>query len=219
MFVTIFDNGPNENQPFAHMFFFQLCDTTDELIGRFAELCDTYLSRHAGRTHFSVGVHALEIRRDVSGTNFEVSVHMIFDNGSAGYCLNSQGIALDLEDMNTITALDSECLQLSIGAGTRWTCVYDLLRSRFLRRVGGARSGGGIHQLHRLVVARFVEELSPQRSGGFVASEGAVEHRRLIWNSAKRRVELQHAAANKTARSQSAVPNILHFPSRNIVAC
>jgi antibiotic biosynthesis monooxygenase (ABM) superfamily enzyme len=62
------------------MFFFQLCDTSTELLDRFIVLCEKYLGHHPGQRHFSIGIRALEIHRDVSGTNFEVSVHMIFDN-------------------------------------------------------------------------------------------------------------------------------------------
>ena len=62
------------------MFFFQLCDTSPQLVERFVELCRKYLGNHPGQAHFSVGLRALEINRDVSGTNFEVSVHMIFEN-------------------------------------------------------------------------------------------------------------------------------------------
>jgi len=72
-----------ENRPLAHMFFFQLSDTSRELVDDFIELCRKYLSGHRGQQHFSVGVRALEINRDVSGTNFEVSVHMIFENITA----------------------------------------------------------------------------------------------------------------------------------------
>ncbi|MGA8029480.1 MAG: Dabb family protein [Bryobacteraceae bacterium] len=69
-----------KSKPFAHMFFFQLSDTSSELVDRFVELCRKYLGGHPGQRHFSIGIRALEINRDVSGKNFEVSVHMIFDN-------------------------------------------------------------------------------------------------------------------------------------------
>ena len=69
-----------KSKPFAHMFFFQLSDTSPELVDRFVELCRKYLGGHPGQRHFSIGIRALEINRDVSGKNFEVSVHMIFDN-------------------------------------------------------------------------------------------------------------------------------------------
>jgi hypothetical protein len=69
-----------KTKPFAHMFFFQLCDTSPELVDRFVELCKKYLGGHPGQRHFSIGTRALEIDRDVSGKKFEVSVHMIFQN-------------------------------------------------------------------------------------------------------------------------------------------
>ncbi len=68
------------NRPFAHMFFFQLSDTSRELVEDFMDLCAQYSAGHPGQRHFSVGIRALEINRDVSGTNFEVSVHMIFNS-------------------------------------------------------------------------------------------------------------------------------------------
>jgi len=69
-----------KTKPFAHMFFFQLCDTSSALVNRFVELCRKYLGGHPGQRHFSIGIRALEINRDVSGKNFEVSVHMIFED-------------------------------------------------------------------------------------------------------------------------------------------
>lgn len=71
------------NRPFAHMFFFQLTDTAPDLVDHFIHLCVKYLSGHPGQHHFSVGTRALEMNRNVNATNFEVSVHMIFDNIAA----------------------------------------------------------------------------------------------------------------------------------------
>ncbi|MEO6733632.1 MAG: Dabb family protein [Ferruginibacter sp.] len=69
-----------EDKPFAHMFFFQLSDTSKELVQDFITLCVEYLSHHPGQEHFSVGWRAVEISRNVSATNFDVSIHMIFTN-------------------------------------------------------------------------------------------------------------------------------------------
>ena len=68
------------NKPFAHMFFFQLSDTSKEVANKFIELCVEYLSGHPGQEHFSVGYRALEINRNVSAKDFEISIHMIFKN-------------------------------------------------------------------------------------------------------------------------------------------
>lgn len=73
-------HGDEEDKRFAHMFFFQLYDPSPALVKRFISLCERYLGDHPGQQHFSIGVRALEIHRDVSGTNFEVSVHMIFED-------------------------------------------------------------------------------------------------------------------------------------------
>jgi hypothetical protein len=71
------------NRPFAHMFFFQLSDTSRTLVNDFIDLCVKYLSGHPGQQHFSVGCRALEMNRNVSAKSFEVSIHMIFENFSA----------------------------------------------------------------------------------------------------------------------------------------
>jgi len=71
------------NKPFAHMFFFQLSDTSKELVDDFIKLCVKYLSHHPGQEHFSVGCRALEIDRPVSAKNFEIAIHMVFTNEAA----------------------------------------------------------------------------------------------------------------------------------------
>src|SRR5688500_955122 len=71
------------NKPFAHMFFFQLSDTSKELVQDFIDLSIKYLSQHPGQEHFSIGCRALEINRSVSATNFEIAIHMIFTNEAA----------------------------------------------------------------------------------------------------------------------------------------
>jgi hypothetical protein len=71
------------DKPFAHMFFFQLADTSRELVQEFIDLSIKYLSHHPGQEHFSIGCRALEINRAVSATNFEIAIHMIFTNEAA----------------------------------------------------------------------------------------------------------------------------------------
>jgi hypothetical protein len=71
------------NKPFAHMFFFQLSDTSKELVNDFIGLCVKYLSHHPGQQHFSIGCRALEMDRNVSAKNFEISIHMIFTDFAA----------------------------------------------------------------------------------------------------------------------------------------
>jgi hypothetical protein len=72
--------GSGTDRLFAHMFFFQLADKSPDFVDSFIALCVKYLGGHASQLHFSVGVRALEINRNVSATDFEVSVHIIFKN-------------------------------------------------------------------------------------------------------------------------------------------
>lgn len=67
-----------DKKPMAHNFFFQLADTSEALRDLFIDLCVKYLSGHPGQIYFSVGTRVLQIDRDVSGTNFEVSINIIF---------------------------------------------------------------------------------------------------------------------------------------------
>jgi hypothetical protein len=72
-----------DKKPMAHNFFFQLVDTSQQLKNDFIKLCVTYLSGHPGQLQFFVGSRVLRIDRDVSGTNFEISVNMVFKDFDA----------------------------------------------------------------------------------------------------------------------------------------
>jgi len=65
---------------FAHMVFFQLMDLSDHAIDTFVGACVKYLSGHPGQVHFSVGLRAVDIARDVSDRSFDVSMHIVFKN-------------------------------------------------------------------------------------------------------------------------------------------
>jgi hypothetical protein len=69
--------------PLAHMFFFKLADRSPATIHAFVDACVKYLSKHPGQTYFSVGLRAVEMRRDVNATNFDVAMHMVFRNVAA----------------------------------------------------------------------------------------------------------------------------------------
>ena len=73
----------DRNEPFAHMLFFELADTSKAAVDKFIYDCFEYLSGYKGQTHFSVGTRALQIRRGVSATNFDIAVNMIFENYAA----------------------------------------------------------------------------------------------------------------------------------------
>ncbi len=65
---------------FAHMVFFQLLDLSDPAVDAFLDYCVRYLSGHDGQVHFSLGLRAVNIHRDVSDSSFDVAMHIVFKN-------------------------------------------------------------------------------------------------------------------------------------------
>lgn len=74
------ESGGAAEKPFAHMVFFKLMDIADPVLDEFVGACVKYLSGHDGQVHFSVGLRAVDIQRDVSDSSFDVAMHMIFAN-------------------------------------------------------------------------------------------------------------------------------------------
>ncbi len=79
-------------------------------------------------------------------------------HSAAGYCLNGEGVVLDLGDINQIQLLKKDGTELkdatkveegtvlSVGAGTRWISAYDFLRDRQspYTVIGGGCAGVGV---------------------------------------------------------------------------
>jgi FAD/FMN-containing dehydrogenase len=66
-------------------------------------------------------------------------------HSAAGYCLNEEGVVMDLAEMNTLD-LSADGSKLSVGAGTRWIRAYDFLRDRQSKytTIGGGCAGVGV---------------------------------------------------------------------------
>lgn len=68
----------------AHMVFFGLKDRSKESREKFVASCEKYLSGHEGVVHFSLGVIAEDVvEPGVSVRDFDVSLHLIFENKAA----------------------------------------------------------------------------------------------------------------------------------------
>ena len=94
----------DDNRPFAHMFYFQLTDTSEEAIDVFINACVKCLGSHEGQIHFSVGTRALHIRRRVSALDYEVSVNMVFENEEAYNVYNKDSRHQDfINDVGTMS--------------------------------------------------------------------------------------------------------------------
>ncbi len=67
----------------AHNVFFALKDASDDAVRRLIDDCITYLREHAGVLFFSAGRLVSEHQRDVNDRDFEVGLHIIFNNKKA----------------------------------------------------------------------------------------------------------------------------------------
>ena len=67
----------------AHNVFFSLKDASDDAVQGLIDDCATYLREHAGILFFSAGRLVGEHQREVNDRDFEVGLHLIFNNKKA----------------------------------------------------------------------------------------------------------------------------------------
>jgi hypothetical protein len=64
----------------AHMVFFTLKDSSQEARQRFVASCQKYLTGHKGTASFSIGVKAEDVEEPVSVKDFDVALHVVFED-------------------------------------------------------------------------------------------------------------------------------------------
>jgi hypothetical protein len=64
----------------AHQVYFALHDRTPAARGRLLAACRKYLSGHPGEIFFAVGTLAEELNRPVNDRDFDVALHIVFDD-------------------------------------------------------------------------------------------------------------------------------------------
>lgn len=67
----------------AHMVFFTLKDRSPESRAKFVESCQKYLTGHPGTLHVSFGTIAEDVVEPVSDRDFDVALHLVFENKDA----------------------------------------------------------------------------------------------------------------------------------------
>jgi hypothetical protein len=67
----------------AHDVYFSLNDDSPEARQALVEACRKYLSGHEGTRFFAAGSRAVELKRDVNDTDFDVSLHVYFESEAA----------------------------------------------------------------------------------------------------------------------------------------
>jgi hypothetical protein len=76
--------APDQAEPqLAHIVFFTLKDRTPEARERLAASCRKYLGDHEGTVYFSVGTIAEDVKEPVSDREFDVALHLVFENKTA----------------------------------------------------------------------------------------------------------------------------------------
>ena len=64
----------------AHMVFFTLKDHSKESRDRFVASCQKHLGGHKGTASFSVGIIAEDVEEPVSVRDFDVALHVVFED-------------------------------------------------------------------------------------------------------------------------------------------
>jgi hypothetical protein len=67
----------------AHNVYFALKDNSPEATKQLLEACRKYLSGHPGEVLFAVGTLAAELKRPVNDRDFDVALHIIFQDQAA----------------------------------------------------------------------------------------------------------------------------------------
>ena len=77
------DGGEPAGKVFAHNVYFALNDSSPEARDALVDACEKYLNGHDGTIFFATGTRAREAKRDVNDTDFDVSLHIYFENAAA----------------------------------------------------------------------------------------------------------------------------------------
>jgi Stress responsive A/B Barrel Domain len=75
--------GKSADQNLAHMVYFTLNDNSPEAVHKLVEACNKYLNKHDGEVYFSVGTRVKDLKREVNDQDFDVALHVVFQNRAA----------------------------------------------------------------------------------------------------------------------------------------
>jgi Stress responsive A/B Barrel Domain len=67
----------------AHNVYFALKDNSPDAVRTMLDACRKYLSGHSGTVFFAVGTLAAELNRPVNDRDFDVALHIVFQDQAA----------------------------------------------------------------------------------------------------------------------------------------
>jgi hypothetical protein len=80
--TAVSEDGKDEPQ-IAHMVYFSLKDNSAAAQRKLVDACKKYLTKHPGETFFRAGTLATQLKRPVNDTDFDVALHIVFENMAA----------------------------------------------------------------------------------------------------------------------------------------
>jgi len=67
----------------SHDVYFTLKDNSGPAKDKLVAACKKYLSKHPGEVFFAAGMRATELKREVNDQDFDVALHIVFENAAA----------------------------------------------------------------------------------------------------------------------------------------
>jgi len=67
----------------VHDVYFTLKDNSAEAKKKLVDACKKHLTKHKGTVYFSAGLLAGDLKREVNDTDWDVALHLVFENKAA----------------------------------------------------------------------------------------------------------------------------------------
>jgi hypothetical protein len=96
----------------SHDVYFALKDNSDAAVAKLVASCKKLLTGHPGAVSFSVGTLAKEMKRPVNDQDFDVALHIVFENKAAHDTYNDsethkQFVAENKDSFKKVRVFDS----------------------------------------------------------------------------------------------------------------
>jgi hypothetical protein len=106
--------GPGKEPLLVHNVYFSLKDNSAPAGARLLDACRKYLTSHPGIVFFSCGTLADELKRPVNDRDFDVALHVIFENQAFHdqyqvSAAHQQFIAENRDGWKKVRVFDSVC--------------------------------------------------------------------------------------------------------------
>jgi hypothetical protein len=81
--MTVVPIAEGAEPQLAHAVYFTLKDQSPEARQKFIDSCEKYLTKHKGAVSFTIGTIAMDVKEPVSDREFDVALHVVFENKAA----------------------------------------------------------------------------------------------------------------------------------------